>query len=230
MAGTSGYLRRHVRSRIPLRRRSGGTLRAARNDTLVGKMRSLLILALLAGAVLFALRCGHILVVDSPRRADVAVVLGGDFNDQRYWRGLQLLRGGWVQEMILDVDDTALEFGQKPSHYAQAFVEKTAGDFRTHIHLCPIGEDSTVGETRFVGGCLRQVRARTGLLVTSDYHTRRALSIFRSRLPEYDWSVAAAYDETVFAPEWWKKRERAKTTLIEWERMAWWELVDRWRE
>ena len=68
------------------------------------------------------------------------------------------------------------------------------------------------------------------LLVTSDFHTRRALSIFKSRLPNYRWSVAACRDDSVFQPDWWRRREWAKTAFMEWTKLIWWEAVDRWRE
>ena len=59
--------------------------------------------------------------------------------------------------------------------------------------------------------------------------TRRALAIFRHRLPQYEWSVAAASEEAAYGTDWWRRRAWAKTWLGETERFAWWELVDRWR-
>jgi uncharacterized SAM-binding protein YcdF (DUF218 family) len=72
-------------------------------------------------------------------------------------------------------------------------------------------------------------RARTVLLVTSDYHTRRALSIFGKSLPAYRYEIAAASDPRDFGAQWWRHREWAKTALDEWLKLIWWELVDRWR-
>ena len=66
-------------------------------------------------------------------------------------------------------------------------------------------------------------------MVTSDYHTRRAAEILRKRLPQYHISIYAAQDPYFFGMKWWQTREWAKTTLAEWQRYAWWELVDRWR-
>ena len=60
-------------------------------------------------------------------------------------------------------------------------------------------------------------------------HTRRALSIFRARLPQYQWSVAASSWPANAAEHWWKHRWWAKTVIDEWEKYLWWELVDRWR-
>ena len=67
------------------------------------------------------------------------------------------------------------------------------------------------------------------LLVTSAYHTRRALAILQARLPQYHFSAYAADDPFYFSNRWWTNRVWATTTLSEWERYLWWLLVDRWR-
>jgi len=67
------------------------------------------------------------------------------------------------------------------------------------------------------------------LLVTSDFHTRRALSVFRHEIPGYEYSVAAARDDAQFGDKWWTHRQWAKTFVNEWLRLIWWSAVDRWR-
>jgi uncharacterized SAM-binding protein YcdF (DUF218 family) len=67
------------------------------------------------------------------------------------------------------------------------------------------------------------------LIVTSDYHTRRALRTFQREAPDYEFSVAAAYDANEFGGQWWRHRQWAKVNFEEWLRLIWWELVDRWR-
>src|SRR6476646_657059 len=54
------------------------------------------------------------------------------------------------------------------------------------------------------GAVLVSLRAHRILIVTSAYHTRRALAIFRHRLPQYQWSVAAAPDESAYGTDWWR--------------------------
>ena len=36
-------------------------------------------------------------------------------------------------------------------------------------------------------------------------------------------------DPREFGVRWWRHREWAKTNFYEWLRLAWWELIDRWR-
>jgi uncharacterized SAM-binding protein YcdF (DUF218 family) len=66
------------------------------------------------------------------------------------------------------------------------------------------------------------------LLVTSDFHTRRALSIFQKEVPNHIYSVAATLDPGEFGAQWWRHREWAKVNVDEWTRLVWWELIERW--
>ncbi len=47
-----------------------------------------------AVAVWLAFYSGRFLVVDRPQKSDAIVVLGGDWDDVRYWRVRELLRDG----------------------------------------------------------------------------------------------------------------------------------------
>jgi hypothetical protein len=167
--------------------------------------------------------------VDRPEKSDAIIVLGGDRDDIRYHRGLELLRDGYAQRLLLNASNTTKTYGRTAAEYAAEFVDRTAGSLRAQIEICPFSEDSTLTETKYVDHCMQKLQARSGLLVTSPAHTRRALSTFRARLPQYRWSVAAALDSEDWDPRWWQRRQWAKTHLGEWERMIWWQAVDRWR-
>ena len=94
--------------------------------------------------------------------------------------------------------------------------------------MCPGRMASTAEEVAVAAPCLLSRHAHRVLLVTSAYHTRRALAIFLHRLPQYEWRVTAAPDETAYGTDWWRRRASAKTWLGETQRFVWWELVDRW--
>lgn len=194
-------------------------------------MKRLFIAAILVLAAIFLIvQSGAHLTIDHPERSDAILVLGGDRNDVRYWRGLELLRAGYGRQMILD-EGAERTFGRTYAEHATEFAARTAGKQASQISVCVIQEDSTVGETADAGKCLAQLQPppRTVLIVTSDYHTRRAFSIFRRRLPQYHWSVTPVYDDHFFGQPWWKQREWAKTTLMEWQKLLWWELWERWQ-
>jgi uncharacterized SAM-binding protein YcdF (DUF218 family) len=194
-------------------------------------MKALLLAVLVLACVLLILRSGSFLVLDNPEKSDALVVLGGDQGDLRYWHGLELLRNGYGSHLVLDTYGSLI-YGRSYSELAAGFVARTAGDQVSRVSLCTIEYDSTKQETGDVGRCLSRLRPapHSVLLVTDDYHTRRALSIFRDRLPQYHWSTAASHNPYFFGLPWWKHREWAKTYALECQKLLYWEVFDRWRK
>jgi DUF218 domain len=184
---------------------------------------ALLVVALVA-TVLVA-RSARFLVLDQPQKADVILVLAGE-TDRRPARGLQLLAGGIGARLVLDVPVATIYRWSLPE-LAGKYAEGLPSAEK--ISICPIYGLSTKAESHEASRCVEAIGGKTVLLVTSDFHTRRALSIFRRELPEFKFSVAAAYDARVFGMDWWRRREWAKTNLNEWTKLLWWEAVDRWR-
>jgi len=190
----------------------------------------------IAGVTLFAVlvlgwvasRAGYWLVIDHPEKSDVIVVLDGDGSDHRYWQGITMLRRGYAQDAFIDGLDDVVKFGRTPAQETAIFIHETAGPLEPHVHVCPIMARSTVGETEYIRKCIEPLHPKRVLLVTSDYHTRRALAICRHKLPQYQWSVSAARDPREYGERWWTNREWAKTFLVEWQKLLWWKVVDRW--
>ena len=183
-----------------------------------------------AGAIFLIAQSGAYLIVDRPEKSDAIVVLAGDRNDVRYWRGVEMLRAGYGRQMILDAS-TERVYGRTYAEHAADFAARTSGKLAPQISVFAIKYDSTLLEAGDVAGCLARLRPspRSVLLITNDFHTRRALSILGKRLPQYQWSAAAAYDDCLFGQPWWKKREWSKVNVIEWQKLLWWELWERWR-
>jgi uncharacterized SAM-binding protein YcdF (DUF218 family) len=173
-------------------------------------------------------KTGEYLVLDQPAHADAIVVLAGDKNDRRFSRGLELVHQGFAPRMLLDANSDLIVFGRTPAVLEDQLI-RSLNLNPDQVQVCPIQGDSTDEETRYVAQCLHPAQISTVLLVTSDFHTRRALSIFQHRLPNYRWSIAASRDESVFQQNWWQRREWAKTAFMEWTKLIWWEAVDRWR-
>ena len=188
------------------------------------RVRFFLIVVIVLAA--FAAASGWLLVVDSPQHADVIVVLAGE-TDKRPLRALELLQQAYAAHVIIDVPANAQIYQWTQLQLAKMFIDGLphAGD----ISLCPIVGLSTRDESHDVIPCMQGVVGKNVLLVTSDYHTRRALAIFRHELKDRNFSIAAAYDSNTFGEKWWRHREWAKTALGEWTKLVWWEVVDRWR-
>ncbi|HZW93821.1 MAG TPA: YdcF family protein [Candidatus Eremiobacteraceae bacterium] len=186
-------------------------------------LTGILLCVLLAG---LAAKAGSFLLVDAPQRSDVVLVLAGE-TKQRPQLALQLLSRGYGRTILLDVpiDSTIYEFTQ--IQLAQKYISDLPQP--ASVSICPIHGLSTKDESKDVENCLAQEGVKRVLIVTSDFHTRRALSVFRRELPQYEYSVAAAHDEAQFGVRWWTHRQWAKTFVDEWLRMIWWKMVDQWR-
>ena len=210
--------------------RSFPSFEKGRNFELLTMRRFFAIVLLLIAAALFFYYAGNILVYENAQKSDVIVVLAGGNSDVRYRKGLEMLRAGYGKQLFWDVSEDYSLFGKKPTEYARIYVTESAGDMVSRVTVCPVREDSTRTETKYVVRCIQTLGAKSALIVTSDHHTRRALSTFNKMEPSFHWTVAAATDSKVWEPKWWQNREWAKMTLMEWERMLWWNAIDRWRK
>jgi hypothetical protein len=95
--------------------------------------------------------------------------------------------------------------------------------------VCPIDGLSTKDESKDAQECLAREGGKSVLIVTSDYHTRRPLSVFQREVPGQESSVAASRNGEQFGATCWTHHQWAKTFVDEWLRLIWWKLVDQWR-
>lgn len=186
----------------------------------------LLILLLIVAMLVLATRAARLLVVDAPEKSDAIVVLAGE-TKVRPAHALDLLRQGLASHVFLNAETRDRIYDQQLIEIAQKYVDRLPEASR--VSVCPIEGFSTIAEADDAARCLRSVGAHRVLIVTSEFHTRRSLLIFRHRLPQYQFSVAAARNPAQFGEAWWTNREWAKTTFDEWLKMLWFETVDRWR-
>ena len=159
---------------------------------------------------------GAILVhADQPARADYAVVLAGDYGGNRILKGAELVRQGFVRKAVvdgpkgsygLDECDLAVDFAVKKGYPADYFIK------------LPMRATSTKEESERVIAELRRLGAHSFLLVTSEYHTRRAGNIFRKVTGDLEMRVIAAPDEYFSPDSWWRNREGQKIVYMEWSK------------
>ena len=188
------------------------------------------ILVLLLLVLLFGAAGGWFLIRDNALHADAIVILEGGTGDARYLKGLDLLRSNYAKVLFLDARTDTTKYGHTPAEFAAAYLKESGGDMSDRVRVCPIENDGTRFEIKYVAKCLESIGARSALIVTSDYHTRRALSTAKTLAPQYQWTVAPSHYEPEFNWKWWQHREWAKRFVGEWERLIWWQLVDRWRK
>jgi uncharacterized SAM-binding protein YcdF (DUF218 family) len=186
-----------------------------------------LLLAVSAFIILIVVLLSHagsFLVLNAPEHADAILVVGGA--DSSYRHAVKLQKQGYADRILLDANVDQIIFGKSEADMATEFVNRTSPGL---VEVCATVQNPTFGEAADVKRCLERLNISSVLIVTSDFHTRMALSIFQQRLPQYHWSVAASSAPYHYADQWWQHRAWAKTVLDEWEKLLWWELVDRWR-
>ena len=190
-------------------------------------MRRVLIFVIVAALLILAIVCSaRFLVIDNPQRSDVIVVLAGD-TDSRPKRAVELFDRGFDDRLMVDVPAGERVFGFTELELAQRWIQTLP--HAEAITICPTHGLSTKTEAKDVASCLTGHGWHNVLIVTSDFHTRRALSTFSRELPGYQFSVAASHQEHEFGVNWWRHRQWAKVNLDEWLRLMWWYAVDRWR-
>jgi uncharacterized SAM-binding protein YcdF (DUF218 family) len=185
-----------------------------------------LILLLIGATLYFLSRAGSYLVINAPRRSDVMVVLAGGGGSSRFLQAVRLQKMGYAPLILVDAETGAEFYGKSEADLVFDYLTSSG---QKGAVVCPTTADSTYDEAADVERCMMRVGAMSAIVVTSDFHTRRALSIFRKRLPQYEWSAAASSAPANAAEQYWKHRWWAKTVMDEWEKYLWWEAVDRWR-
>ena len=154
---------------------------------------------------------------DLPVKADVAVVLAGDQWGNRIVRGGQLVRDGFVPKVLVSggpwvyglyESDLAIRFAG-----AQGFPQSDFEALHEEVH-------STQEEAHSIALELKRRHISRVLVVTSDFHTRRAGLIWRHTAPWLDIRMIAARDRYFGAGAWWRDREAGKHVFTEWSKLA----------
>jgi len=178
----------------------------------------LLTLALYAGRGVWLAAIGNALIHDEgAARADFAVVLAGDGTGYRLSKAAELVRQGYVPQVVvsgppgmygINEADAAIRWATARGYAAEWFI--------------PLRHDalSTRDEAIVVLDMLRERKASSFLLVTSSYHTGRARRIYLAAERERGGGPAmrtVASDDRFFtAQHWWQNREGRKGVFMEW--------------
>ncbi len=156
---------------------------------------------------------GRYLVVDQPPvKADAVVVLGGDEFGMRTVKAAQLVQAGYAPYVLLSGPPILLAH---ESELMLAFAVKQgypASLFQQYQH----DANSTREEETALAAELQRRGIHRILLVTSNYHSRRATYLFHQIAP---WLTVQTVDapDTYFTPDtWWKTRRGRKTFVLEW--------------
>jgi uncharacterized SAM-binding protein YcdF (DUF218 family) len=149
---------------------------------------------------------------DALGKAQAIVVLGGDESGTRIMKAAELAQAGYAPYVLVSGPRNLL------GHESDSTIEyaRRKGFPDSLFEALPNDTDSTRSEARFIGAYLRAHDIRRILLVTSNFHTRRAAGLMRHENPELQVEVTPAPDPYFTPNGWWKSRNGQKTFLIEW--------------
>jgi hypothetical protein len=193
---------------------------------------------LLILSVIFAFAGDMLIASDSlPGRVDGFVVLQGSVTGEnaRLAGAVELVQQRFSGSRILLSVPHETYWGQWVEPLAHAFVERKYGEQVTErIDFCETGPDvnSTEQEAGALISCIEKRELRDVVVVTSNYHTRRAGIIWRNELRKRRSSlhlwIYGVNDPEFQATKWWQTRVSAKTTFFEFTKLAS-VLLSRWR-
>jgi len=150
---------------------------------------------------------------EAPAKADMIVVLAGDYHGDRILTAADLVRQGYARQALisgpadfygLHESDLAIPFAVRHG-YPESYFVASANDSR-----------STVSEAEAVIAELKRRDAHRIDIVTSNFHTRRTRYIYSSRAQGIEVHVVAAPDPYFTPDGWWKNRDGRKIFLTEW--------------
>jgi uncharacterized SAM-binding protein YcdF (DUF218 family) len=148
-----------------------------------------------------------------PVKADIALVLAGDGRGNRILTAAQLVRDGYVPKVLVSGPDG--NYALYECDLAIPFAVKAGYPESYFLHFENTARN-TRDEARQAGEVIRKMGAHRVLVVTTDFHTRRAGRMYRQEVPDLDVHVIAAPDKYFSARGWWHNREGQKTALYEW--------------
>ncbi|HEX6748607.1 MAG TPA: ElyC/SanA/YdcF family protein [Longimicrobium sp.] len=149
-------------------------------------------------------------VHDRLQRADAIFVFGGD-PDVRPFAAAALYRRGWAPRVLVPGMETGrlAAMGMVPTQtelFTGVLHREGVPDSAVAVLPMPGGTASTTDDVAVLRAWLRRTGARRVIVVTTDYHTRRARRALRRGLKGIDVEVmmygtpARGYDET----NWWR--------------------------
>lgn len=179
----------------------------------------LLIAAAVTHSLWLAAIGDFLVAAQEPFKADVVVVLAGGWRGNRILKAAELVRQGFATRILVSGPDG--HYGVYESDLAIPFAVRNGYPREWFVPL-PNRSRSTREEARDVAAELRRRHVRRFILVTSDYHTRRARAVYRKMAPGIEFRTVAAPDPD-FPRKWWQTRQGQKTVFLEWVKtVAYW--------
>jgi uncharacterized SAM-binding protein YcdF (DUF218 family) len=149
---------------------------------------------------------------DAIRKADVIVTVSGGDNDARIRKSVELYKEGWAPYIIYS---GAAAEGEVSNAAAMKNISVSMGVPGSRII---IEEDSvdTQENAEFSAEIIKKEEYKSIILVTSPYHQRRTMNLFKSKLgDDFEIINQSAIDDTWRKKGWWEGEHSRFLTLGE---------------
>jgi uncharacterized SAM-binding protein YcdF (DUF218 family) len=173
-----------------------------------GALGTLCLLVVFA-ALVVAPNAGNFLVCsETPQKADLILVLGGDFYGPRVLKGADLAVQGYAPLVLISGPPYQLDPHQQERPEGEFAIDflATRGYPRRYFQAFGHHARSTISEAIVVCGELHRRNVHRVLLVTSAYHSRRADIVFRLFCPGIHFISVPAPDAHYDPSRWWSDR------------------------
>ena len=174
---------------------------------------------------------GYLLIANDrlPAHVDAAVVLQGSTEGVkvRVAGAIGLLQQGVTEHILLSIPPTT--FWDEPTQpAAYAYLERTySTKAAQRVLFCTVGPgvNSTEGEAQSLYRCIHESGWNSIVVVTSNYHSRRARMLWRRMLRQQNSGIQFCLyqiSDSEFQPQgWWHTRLYAKTWFFEFTKLVW---------
>ncbi len=160
---------------------------------------------------------GFLIQTDELEPADVIVVLAGDYSGRRVRTAVELLEDGLAPlallngaQRLFDMDECGLA-----AEHGAAYAAAHGVDAARLEPFCFLA-GSTLEESRIVDAELVRRGLRRAIVVTSNFHTRRARMIFRAHTSgQVEYRFASAVTGGFNPDSWWRSRTGKKIVVVE---------------
>ena len=173
--------------------------------------------------------CTSIVIIDEPIvKSDAIVVLAGG-EPGRAWGAADLYNRKLADYVVVTRDQVKpeetelLEHGIDLVEGRDNYIRVLRGFGVPSEKIVRVDEpaDDTVSEMQQIRKLCLERKWRSLIIVTANYHTRRARLAARYVLgPEFKFAVAASPHGGLKSREWWRSRSDIRTFLIEFEKLV----------
>ncbi len=188
-------------------------------------IKILIIFAILSGlfyvshGLMFEKAGKYLYYKDEMKPADVIVVLAGE-ETERVEHGVKLFKEGWARK-----DKVILAGGPLVWKYTWASLMKEHAIFLGVPKDAILLEDrsrTTEEDAIFTKEIFNKYGYKSCILVTSPYHSRRALKIFRKVMADKIMVISAPAEISWFSfDKWWERRRDRSEVFNEFSKFMW---------